>query len=112
MVYWFDFTRGFTEHFTVGDKLGEGAYGCTHICFEKSTGHEYAVKILRKEGMQPEDREAVQKEVKILKTVSQSIENIVVLYGVFEDSTAVRPFSRSKTESFTTQQDWLPDRGG
>eukprot|EP00191_Tetraselmis_sp_GSL018_P020077 CAMPEP_0177583666 /NCGR_PEP_ID=MMETSP0419_2-20121207/3446_1 /TAXON_ID=582737 /ORGANISM="Tetraselmis sp., Strain GSL018" /LENGTH=354 /DNA_ID=CAMNT_0019073077 /DNA_START=174 /DNA_END=1239 /DNA_ORIENTATION=+ len=89
MVYWFDFTRGFTEHFTVGDKLGEGAYGCTHICFEKSTGHEYAVKILRKEGMQPEDREAVQKEVKILKTVSQSIENIVVLYGVFEDSTAV-----------------------
>ena len=90
MVHWFNFTRRFKENFVVSDKLGEGAYGCTYRCMEKATGQWYAVKVLGKSSIDTDDdKEAVMKEVKILRTVSPQNENIVTLFGVFEDEESV-----------------------
>eukprot|EP00192_Tetraselmis_astigmatica_P006752 CAMPEP_0117666762 /NCGR_PEP_ID=MMETSP0804-20121206/10562_1 /TAXON_ID=1074897 /ORGANISM="Tetraselmis astigmatica, Strain CCMP880" /LENGTH=701 /DNA_ID=CAMNT_0005474355 /DNA_START=320 /DNA_END=2425 /DNA_ORIENTATION=- len=90
MPVWFNFTRGFKANFKVGKTLGEGAYGCTHLCVEKATGQRYAVKVLAKSSIATEaDMQAIVKEVKILQTVSSTNDNIVTLFGVFEDEEAV-----------------------
>jgi calcium-dependent protein kinase len=76
----------FTDVYNLHPKsLGSGAYGEVWLCDHKITQETRAVKILFKEGMEPEDirNRSVFIEVEILKALDHP--NILKVYEYFED---------------------------
>jgi serine/threonine protein kinase len=65
------------------EKIGEGHFGTVKRCIEKKTGEEYAVKIMQKNKIKPQDLDLVIKERNYLCLVKHP--NIVSLIKDFED---------------------------
>ncbi|CAI5443729.1 unnamed protein product [Caenorhabditis angaria] len=75
---------GFYDFYKLTDEhLGSGAYGSVTTCTQLSTGLEYAVKIVDKQG-ETHSRQRIMREVNIFKTCKNH-PNIVQLVDWFED---------------------------
>mmetsp|Transcript_16195 Transcript_16195/g.31340 ORF Transcript_16195/g.31340 Transcript_16195/m.31340 type:complete len:787 (+) Transcript_16195:1178-3538(+) len=65
--------------------LGKGAYSVCKICSNRSTGHQFAVKIVRKRLLvSEEEKQMVKREVELHQVLRHR--NVVRLYEIFEDS--------------------------
>lgn len=75
--------------YILGEKLGEGQFGITRKCVEKSTGTTYACKTILKTKIQnEEDEQAVKREIRIMKHLSGQ-PNIVEFKCAYEDKDSV-----------------------
>ncbi|KAH7300804.1 hypothetical protein KP509_24G079100 [Ceratopteris richardii] len=82
-------TEDFRELFEIGRKLGQGQFGTTYLCIEKSSGIQYACKFIEKRKLvSREDVEDVRTEIHIMHHLAGS-PHIVTIYGAFEDSSYV-----------------------
>ncbi|CAD8080235.1 unnamed protein product [Paramecium primaurelia] len=71
--------------YTLEKTLGEGAFGVVKRAVKKSTGEQFAVKIINKENLSNDDLLALQTEVEILTQIDHP--NVVKLYEIYEDDT-------------------------
>ncbi|KEH24281.1 calcium-dependent protein kinase 1 isoform X1 [Medicago truncatula] len=79
----------FKEYYELGDELGEGEFGTTSLCLEKSTGKTYACKVIPKvKLLEDDDVEDVRREIKIMHHLVGSL-NVICIKGVYEDSDVV-----------------------
>ncbi|XP_059453522.1 calcium-dependent protein kinase SK5-like isoform X2 [Corylus avellana] len=82
-------TPNLGELYTLGRKLGQGQFGTTFLCTDKSTGHNYACKsIPKRKLLYPEDYDDVLREIQIMHHLSEH-PHVVRIRGTFEDSVAV-----------------------
>ncbi|XP_056313675.1 ribosomal protein S6 kinase alpha-1 isoform X1 [Danio aesculapii] len=75
-------TLQFTDAYEVKEDIGVGSYSVCKRCVQKSTGMDYAVKIIKKERRDPTE------EVEILLRYGQH-PNIITLKDVFDDGRSV-----------------------
>ena len=57
----------FNDKYSMGQLLGQGAFGEVRKCQNRSTKTVRAVKIIRKESMTPEEEKSFKYEINILK---------------------------------------------
>lgn len=82
-------TENVRDLYSLGKKLGNGQYGTTFLCVEKSTGKEYACKSIPKRKLQSvEDVEDVKREIDILHHMSGN-PNVISIKDAYEDQVAV-----------------------
>ncbi|KAG8480625.1 hypothetical protein CXB51_025241 [Gossypium anomalum] len=82
-------TGNFKEYFSLGRKLGQGQFGTTFLCLEKSTGREYACKsIAKRKLLTDEDVEDVRREIQIMHHLAGH-PNVISIKGAYEDAVAV-----------------------
>ncbi len=82
-------TENLRDLYTLGRKLGQGQFGVTYLCVEKSTGKEFACKsIAKRKLISMEDVEDVRRELHIMHHLSGH-PNIVNIKGAYEDVTSV-----------------------
>lgn len=72
------------KYYKFGKTLGSGSFATVKLATCKADGEKWAVKIINKRVLGPEDTEALQTEVDVLKNISHP--NIVVLKENFETS--------------------------
>ncbi|XP_051548617.1 death-associated protein kinase 2-like [Myxocyprinus asiaticus] len=79
------------DFYDIGEELGNGQFAIVKRCIEKSTGVEYAAKLIKKRqnrvSRRGVRREEVEREVDILQELRHP--NIITLHDVFEDRTDV-----------------------
>ena len=69
--------------FILKEEIGEGTFGHVKLAINRQTGEKVAIKIMEKSKIfQNEDKERIEREIKILKTVRHP--NIVHLYTVLQ----------------------------
>ncbi|KAL8166279.1 hypothetical protein V2J09_007778 [Rumex salicifolius] len=79
-------TEPLSELYLLGKKLGQGQFGVTYLCLDKSTGDRLACKsISKKKLICKEDCDDVYREIKIMHHLS-SISSVVSIRGGYEDS--------------------------
>ncbi|CAF2098632.1 hypothetical protein BRARA_E01819 [Brassica rapa] len=77
------------DHYLLGKKLGQGQFGTTYLCTEKSTSANYACKSIPKRKLVcREDYEDVWREIQIMHHLSEH-PNVVRIKGTYEDSVFV-----------------------
>ncbi|KAH7524980.1 hypothetical protein FEM48_Zijuj06G0176800 [Ziziphus jujuba var. spinosa] len=77
------------DHYLMGKKLGQGQFGTTYLCTEKSTGSLYACKSIPKRKLLcREDYEDVWREIQIMHHLSEH-PNVVRIKGTYEDNVFV-----------------------
>ncbi|KAL8167007.1 hypothetical protein V2J09_008506 [Rumex salicifolius] len=77
------------DRYLVGKKLGQGQFGTTYLCTDKSTGTDYACKsIPKRKLMTKEDFQDVWREIQIMHHLSEH-KNVVRIQGTYEDSVFV-----------------------
>ncbi|XP_022765594.1 calcium-dependent protein kinase 1-like isoform X1 [Durio zibethinus] len=82
-------TGNFKEYYSLGRKLGQGQFGTTFLCVEKSTGKEYACKsIAKRKLLTDEDVEDVRREIQIMHHLAGH-PNVISIKGAYEDAVAV-----------------------
>ncbi|KAK7290472.1 hypothetical protein RIF29_04920 [Crotalaria pallida] len=82
-------TGNFKEFFSLGRKLGQGQFGITFLCIEKTTGREYACKsIAKRKLVSDEDVEDVRREIQIMHHLAGH-PNVISIKGAYEDAVAV-----------------------
>lgn len=82
-------TENFRQLFDLGCKLGQGQFGTTYLCIERSSGLEFACKLIEKcKLLSLEDVEDVRREIRIMHHLSGS-PHIVSIHGAFEDLSIV-----------------------
>ncbi|XP_057778701.1 calcium-dependent protein kinase 1-like isoform X2 [Salvia miltiorrhiza] len=82
-------TGNLKEFFTMGKKLGQGQFGTTFLCVEKSTGTQYACKsIAKRKLLTDEDVEDVRREIQIMHHLAGH-PNVISIKGAYEDAVAV-----------------------
>ncbi|PIA47248.1 hypothetical protein AQUCO_01400140v1 [Aquilegia coerulea] len=82
-------TPNLREHYLIGKKLGQGQFGTTFLCTEKSTGIQYACKSIPKRKLVcVEDYEDVWREIQIMHHLSEH-PNVVRIKGTYEDTVFV-----------------------
>ncbi|XP_076959389.1 calcium-dependent protein kinase 1-like [Bidens hawaiensis] len=75
--------------FTLGKKLGQGQFGTTFLCIDKSTGELYACKTIEKRKLLTDDDvEDVRREVQIMHHLAEH-PNVISIKGAYEDNVAV-----------------------
>lgn len=74
--------RRVDERYEIGRELGRGCFGVVYVCREKSTGQEWALKMLSKSALK--NAATVHDEVRQLRTVGAH-PNVVQLHDFFED---------------------------
>lgn len=75
--------------YSVGRRLGQGQFGTTYLCVEKSTGKQYACKSIAKRKLTAEeDVEDVRREIQIMHHLAGH-PNVVTIKGAYEDITSV-----------------------
>ncbi|CAA7405251.1 unnamed protein product [Spirodela intermedia] len=78
-------TQNLKELYQIGKKLGQGQFGTTYLCVEKSTGLRYACKTIPKRKLLcKEDYEDVYREIQIMHHLSEH-PNVVRIKGAYED---------------------------
>ncbi|XP_068662083.1 calcium-dependent protein kinase 24-like [Aristolochia californica] len=78
-------TPNIKQLYILGKKLGQGQFGTTYLCTEKSTGTEYACKTIPKRKLlYREDYEDVWREIQIMHHLSEH-PNVVRIKGAYED---------------------------
>jgi len=75
--------RNIKETYKIEATIGKGSFATVKKAKLRATGERFAVKVLSKKKMTPEDKVAMQTEIEILKQVDHP--NIVRLIDVFED---------------------------
>uniref|UniRef100_A0A7S3XZF5 Protein kinase domain-containing protein n=2 Tax=Heterosigma akashiwo TaxID=2829 RepID=A0A7S3XZF5_HETAK len=75
--------RTFASCYQLGDELGTGAYSKVKKCTDKSNGKEWAAKIVNRAQLQPEDAQALEDEIKIMKELDH--EHVIKLADVFNE---------------------------
>lgn len=82
-------TGNMKEHYTLGILLGQGQFGITFLCFEKSTGNEYACKTIAKRKLiMEEDVEDVRREIQIMHHMAGH-PNVISIVAAYEDAVSV-----------------------
>eukprot|EP00268_Persea_americana_P006895 TRINITY_DN1249_c0_g1_i10.p1 TRINITY_DN1249_c0_g1~~TRINITY_DN1249_c0_g1_i10.p1 ORF type:complete len:532 (+),score=109.88 TRINITY_DN1249_c0_g1_i10:104-1597(+) len=82
-------TPSLRQLYLIGKKLGQGQFGTTYLCVEKSTGLEYACKSIPKRKLFcKEDYEDVWREIQIMHHLSEH-PNVVRIKGAYEDAVFV-----------------------
>ncbi|KAL6007686.1 Calcium-dependent protein kinase 12 [Asimina triloba] len=82
-------TENLRNLYLIGKKLGQGQFGTTYQCTEKSTGSLYACKSIPKRKLIcAEDYEDVWREIQIMHHLSEH-PNVVRIKGAYEDSVFV-----------------------
>ncbi|KVH98777.1 Calcium-binding EF-hand [Cynara cardunculus var. scolymus] len=77
------------DHYTVGKKLGQGQFGITYRCTEKSTGTDYACKsIAKRKLLCRDDYDDVWREIQIMHHLSEN-PSVVRIKGTYEDNVFV-----------------------
>ncbi|KAL3638729.1 Calcium-dependent protein kinase 11 [Castilleja foliolosa] len=77
------------DHYNLGRKLGQGQFGTTYHCVEKSTGLEYACKSIPKRKLLcREDYDDVWREIQIMHHLTE-YPNVVKIKGTYEDNVFV-----------------------
>lgn len=72
------------EIYEFKETIGHGSYGTVLAVIEKSTGTNYAIKIVNKFSSGPKNLLNMQRELSVLKTVNHP--NIIILYRVYESN--------------------------
>ncbi|KAM0940509.1 putative protein kinase CAMK-CDPK family [Dioscorea sansibarensis] len=79
-------TPNLRDHYRVGKKLGQGQFGTTYLCVDKSDGKEYACKAIPKRKLLcREDYDDVWHEIQIMHHLSEHA-NVVRIRGAYEDA--------------------------
>jgi tRNA A-37 threonylcarbamoyl transferase component Bud32 len=73
-----------TDDYEIGDVLGEGSFGQVKKCLHKRSGLERAVKIIRSDKIDEQERAQIDLEVAILKSIDHP--NICKLYDIYQDA--------------------------
>ena len=82
-------TENLKDLYTLGKKLGQGQFGITYLCIERSTGREWACKsIAKRKLISQEDVDDVRRELHIMHHLSGH-PNIVTIKGAYEDVASV-----------------------
>lgn len=82
-------TGNFKDFYSLGRKLGQGQFGITFLCLEKSSGGEYACKsIAKRKLITDEDVEDVRREIQIMHHLAGH-PNVISIRGAYEDAMAV-----------------------
>ena len=87
---WFDSltistgSTNLTKDYIIGKEIGNGKFGVIKLCTNKTTGKQFALKILCKKNMDLNDLDLVRTEIEILKICQHP--NIIKLYETFENS--------------------------
>ena len=82
-------TENLKDLYVLGRKLGQGQFGTTFLCTEKSTGKEFACKsIAKRKLICQEDVDDVVREIHIMHHLSGH-PNIVTIKGAYEDMFSV-----------------------
>lgn len=82
-------TGNMKEHYTLGRELGQGQFGTTFLCVEKSTGKEFACKsIAKRKLVMEEEIEDVRREIQIMHHMAGH-PNVISIVGAYEDAVAV-----------------------
>lgn len=63
--------------------LGQGAFGEVRLCLHKASQSQRAVKVLRKNLLDPKEMEMLKNEIAVLKDLDHP--NIVNMYEYLED---------------------------
>lgn len=71
-----------TKFYDIKEKLGTGSFAVVKRCIRKSDGKEFAVKIIKKAKLNPDELAVVHDEVEIMHIINHP--NIVTLYEMFE----------------------------
>lgn len=71
------------DHYRIGKLLGSGAFGEVRLCLHKETQTQRAVKVLRKNLLDPKEMEMLKNEIQILKDLDHP--NIVKMFEFLED---------------------------
>nr|XP_057925131.1 death-associated protein kinase 3 [Doryrhamphus excisus] len=78
-------------YYEMGEELGSGQFAIVRKCKEKSSGVEYAAKLIKKRRLSSSrrgvSREEIEREVNILREIQHS--NIITLHDIFENKTDV-----------------------
>jgi len=74
-------TSQMTQKYKVKEKLGRGAFATVRRCIRKKDGCEFALKVVRKKGMEEYNLKALESETKIMSIVEHP--NIVRLYELY-----------------------------
>ncbi|KAI1123352.1 kinase-like domain-containing protein [Nemania abortiva] len=82
-------SSGFSQQYTLLERLGKGHFAEVFLCVEKSTGQRYAVKIFTKHpGMEERSKmDGLQQEIAVLMGVSHP--NVLCLKDTFNEKNAV-----------------------
>ncbi|XP_074851244.1 death-associated protein kinase 1 isoform X2 [Carettochelys insculpta] len=79
------------DYYETGEELGSGQFAVVRKCREKSTGHWYAAKFIKKRRTKSSrrgvSREDIEREVNILKEIQHP--NVITLHDVYENKTDV-----------------------
>jgi calcium-dependent protein kinase len=82
-------TEKLKDLYSIGRKLGQGQFGTTYLCVEKSTGKEFACKSIAKRKLtSEEDVEDVRREIRIMHHLAGH-PNVISIVGAYEDAVAV-----------------------
>ncbi|KAK2659279.1 hypothetical protein Ddye_005812 [Dipteronia dyeriana] len=77
------------DHYLLGKKLGQGQFGTTYMCIDKSTNAHFACKSIPKRKLLcREDYDDVWREIQIMHHLSEH-PNVVRIKGTYEDSVFV-----------------------
>eukprot|EP00494_Astrolonche_serrata_P029121 UN29388 len=71
-----------TQRYKVKEKLGRGAFATVRRCIRKKDQREFALKVVRKKGMEPYNLKALKSETQIMHTLNHP--NIVKLYELYD----------------------------
>ncbi|XP_050383850.1 calcium-dependent protein kinase SK5-like [Argentina anserina] len=82
-------TQNLTDLYTLGKILGQGQFGTTYLCTDKSTGLDFACKSIPKRKLLcKEDYEDVWREIQIMHHLSEH-PHVVRIRGTYEDPGSV-----------------------
>ena len=73
----------FADQYTLGKMIGSGTFSVVREAIHIKSGQKYAIKCIKREGLTPEDIEALTAEVTILKQMDHP--NIMILYDFFTE---------------------------
>lgn len=81
--------RDIGGRYVLGEELGRGEFGITHLCTDKETGEKFACKSISKQKLRTAiDIEDVRREVDIMRHMPAHL-NVVCLKDTYEDDHAV-----------------------
>ncbi|XP_062213167.1 nuclear pore complex protein NUP1-like [Phragmites australis] len=82
-------TENLRDKYSLGRRLGQGQFGTTYLCVERSTGKEFACKsIVKRKLVTDDDVEDVRREIQIMYHLAGH-PNVISIRGAYEDSVAV-----------------------
>ncbi|CAL4944763.1 unnamed protein product [Urochloa decumbens] len=82
-------TENLKDKYSLGRRLGQGQFGTTYLCVERSTGKEFACKsILKRKLVTDDDVEDVRREIQIMYHLAGH-PNVISIRGAYEDAVAV-----------------------